>query len=269
GRKEIVTFRQLGQRPETDAIINMINQDTISTAKAVEKITALTTAVGDAEYSTLQMHASVVTVCMIRAARLLPPDQQSKLIDFAQRLQQVTIPRPHDGGVLALDGGDEDEEFWSGMPMLSLHLADYHAAVARFGTQEENDRYFENCTAFVAQLSEAGFLNWKENLGWSYGALICILNVNRNVRKKDIRLACIWLIYAPAKLWLNIQLSQTNKYLDVVEKFTPEHWPKWRQVLQDCQNASSEEFSDKDTQELIKRALDSMDKTKAEQNSSI
>ncbi|CAG9977308.1 unnamed protein product [Clonostachys byssicola] len=247
----------------------MINQDTISTAQAVEEVTALTTAVGDAEYSTLQRHSSAVTGCIIRAARLLTPDQQSKLIDFTQRLQRVTIPRPHDGGVLALGGGDEVEEFWSGMPMLSLHLADYHAAVPRFGTQEENDRYFENCTAFVAQLSEAGFLNWKEDLGWSYGALTSILNVNRNVRKKDMRLACIWLIYAPAKLWLNIQLNHTRKYLNVVEKFTPEHWPKWKQVLQDCQNASSEEFSDKDTQELIKRALDSMDKTEVEQNSSI
>lgn len=72
---------------------------------------------------------------------------------------------------------------------MSLTLADYHytgcklhgirvierplsyVPEANKGTAEEQDRHFENCTAYAAELSEIGFSFYRESMAWNYSHL--------------------------------------------------------------------------------------------------
>ncbi|CAH0020805.1 unnamed protein product, partial [Clonostachys rhizophaga] len=95
-------------------MIQAVTQNDLPVAKAVEEIARLTTvaAVSSSAKNVLCMHAMHVSFTIHNLAMRIPHNQQSKLIDFVVRLQQVAVPDPSTGGILQL----ENEDFWSDMP---------------------------------------------------------------------------------------------------------------------------------------------------------
>lgn len=51
------------------------------------------------------------------------------------------------------------------------------------------------------------------------------------------------------------------------ERFLPEFWPKWKNLLQACQQNPTGQHLDEDTQELIRYALENINRTEAERRS--
>ncbi|CAG9990517.1 unnamed protein product [Clonostachys byssicola] len=257
----------LGTRPEGDIIINLVNNDDFSTAEAVEKIVALTADAAAEAFSTqeqfkatnlvqhnvLLQHSTAVAGFIIDCAEQIPHDQQSKLLDFVFQLQKVTVPDPRAGAELR----QEDEVFWTGMPRLGLELSEYQG-LSR--STEEQLRLYENCVAFVAQLSEIGFGSFKESIGWNHWPLTRMFQETYKPTRSNVRLVCIWLIYAPKKVQQDAQLGRTRGTGPRAKVFKPEYWARWKQFLEDCQSKPSDEIADLDTQNLIGRALDSMEK---------
>ncbi|VUC33285.1 unnamed protein product [Clonostachys rosea] len=252
-------YSSLRETPEGEILFHLITGNDFSVAEAVEEITAQTAiAAASSANEALGTHALNVANAIHELAMLLTPDEQSKLIDFVTHLQQVTVPDHKNGGELE----DDDECFWTDMPQMSLILADYHASGASYDTEEEQDRHFQNCTAYVAQLSEVRFSFYGKNISWNYSHLQRPVT-KENPTRMDVSLMCIWLIYAPKKVWLDVQLRRSSQNEMYPQQFLPEHWPQWKQFLQRVQQAPSEIFADRETQQLVGRALDSMEKTEA------
>lgn len=87
--------------------------------------------------------------------------------------------------------------------MMKLPLSNVFEASK--GTVEEQNRHFENCTAYVAQLFEIGFSFYRESMDWNYSHLTRVFGTDQPTRL-DIRLVCFWFIYAPSKVWLDVQV---------------------------------------------------------------
>ncbi|CAH0049029.1 unnamed protein product [Clonostachys solani] len=252
-------YGSLCETPEGEILFRLITGNDFSVAKAVEETAAQTSiAAASSVDDALGSHSLNVANAIYELAMLLAPDEQSKLINFVTYLQQVTIPDHENGGELEY----EDKCFWTDMPQMSLILADYHASGASYGTEEEQGRHFQNCTAYVAQLSEIGFSFYGEDISWNYSHLQRPVTKESPTRM-DARLMCIWLIYAPKKVWLDVQLRRSSENEMYPQQFLPEHWPQWKQFLQRVQQTPSDTFADEETQQLVRRALHSMEKTEA------
>ncbi|CAG9984735.1 unnamed protein product [Clonostachys byssicola] len=254
--------------PERDIILQAVTQDDLPVPKAIEEIVKLTTAAAapSSAQNALYMHAIHVSVTIHNLAMRIPHNQQSKLIDFVVRLQQVAVPDPSTGGIIQL----ENEDFWSDMPQMSLTLADYHYTGSSKGTAEEQSRNFENCTAYVAQLSEIGFSFYRESTDWNYSQLTRVLGPDQPTRS-EIRIVCFWFIYAPNKVWLDVQAKDIDMFDNQNngddQRLLPEFWPKWKNLLQACQHNTTGQQLDEDTQELIRHALENIGRIEAERGS--
>ncbi|CAH0023584.1 unnamed protein product [Clonostachys rhizophaga] len=279
--------------PEGQVIINVVTKNDVSAASAVEEIVTLSsvTAASSAD-NALYRHASNVSLTIHALSMRIPHNQQSKLVEFCIRLQQVTVPDPTNGGY-------KGQVFWSQMPQMSITLAEYQLTRAPTGSNEGASYNYENCTAWRAQLSELGFCHYKEDISWNYDHVTRVFQHNYKPTRKreDVRLMCMWFIYAPQKVWLDFQLhrKRENRYLHKTEEFQSWLWPSWKDFLEDCQKLPSEDSEDedmlsdgsnneddnndaedfgvedgqdvpdKDTQELIGRALNNIEKAEIEQ----
>ncbi|CAH0043846.1 unnamed protein product [Clonostachys solani] len=253
---------------EGEVIVDMITQDDCSVARAVEAITALTSAAASAAANSspddpfddpLYYHADNVALTIHGLSRRLRHDQQSKLIDFCVQLQQQTVSDPARTGILK---DSYRLSFWTHMPEISIKIADYYTIGTDVGDVEDDGHQLENFTAWLARLSEMEFLAFRKGITWSLPALTCIFQKKYQATGEDVRVMCMWFIYAPMKVWSDAQMRRAQKIglARKKESFDPEHWPKWKQFLQDCQGSSSEELVDKYTQELIGLALKSIEK---------
>ncbi|VUC21204.1 unnamed protein product [Clonostachys rosea] len=253
--------------PEAALLVKMINRDDFSAAQAVDQILPLTKAAADEAFRTrdqhgpyhadaLWLHADTVGANIVALARRVPHGQQSKLVDFVLHLQKTTVPDSNRGGNLQLDGAI----FWADMPEMSLKLSEYQSMV------HENKQHFENCHAFVAQLSEIAFQRYSEVIGWNVYPMTRVLEDDYVLSREHVRLLCIWLIYAPNKVWSDAQQRRSRKTGTTVREFKPEFWSQWKELLQNCQKTPSPETSDQDTQALLRRALGSISKIEAIEN---
>ncbi|CAG9983668.1 unnamed protein product [Clonostachys byssicola] len=262
------TFNDLRFGSEGEVIVDMITQDDYSVARAVEAITALTsaaaspTAVSSPDDQTddpLYNHADNVADTIHGLSRRLRYDRQSKLIDFCVQLQQQTVTDPTGAGVVK---DSYRMSFWTDMPEIGMKMADYFTIGSDVGDVDGDGHQLENFTAWLARLSEMGFLAYNKGITWSHPALTCIFQKKYQATAEDVRVMCMWFIYAPKKVWTDTQKRRAHKagWPRKTEGFEPEHWPKWKQFLQDCQVSSLEELADEYTQELTRLALKSIDK---------
>lgn len=79
---------------------------------------------------------------------------------------------------------------------------------------------------------------------------------------------CMWFIYAPNKIWLDVPFLQESPFLS--QLFQGHFWQIWRDFFKACQelqDLGSQDLSDQDTQELIRQALQNMEKIEVEQAS--
>lgn len=107
----------------------MVTKNDVSAASAVDEIVTLssTTAASSAD-NALYRHGSNVSLTIHALSKRIPHSQQSKLVEFCIRLQQVTVPDPTNGGVLEYKG----QVFWSQMPQMSITLAEYQLTRGAF-----------------------------------------------------------------------------------------------------------------------------------------
>jgi hypothetical protein len=133
---------------------------------------------------------------------------------------------------------------------------------AEVGEVEDDGHQLENFTCWLARLSEMRVPGYETGILWSYPALTCIFQKKYQATAEDVRVMSMWLIYARKKVWTHAQKRRARKtgWPRKTKGFEPEHWPKWKQFLQDCQGSSEEELADDYTQELIGLALKSIDK---------
>ncbi|CAH0046431.1 unnamed protein product [Clonostachys solani] len=126
---------------------------------------------------------------------------------------------------------------------------------------ELKNRDFANLVAFFAQLAEVKFETFFEDVSWSLPQLTYLFKVNDPVTEQDVRVACMWLIHAPMKIWSDIELRLRDDELEL--QYEPEFWPRWKQCLQDHQQTLSDKGPVNETRDLVKCALDGMDKVEA------
>lgn len=107
----------------------MVTKNDVSADSAVDEIVtlSLTTAASSTD-NALYRHASNVSLTIHALSKRIPHNQQSKLVEFCIRLQQVTVPDPTNGGVLEYKG----QVFWSQMPQMSITLAEYQLTRGAF-----------------------------------------------------------------------------------------------------------------------------------------
>ncbi|CAH0021195.1 unnamed protein product [Clonostachys rhizophaga] len=252
-------YYDLHDVPEGEIILKMMEQNDFPIAQAVQEIVALThaAALSTAEDDPVWVHASRVADAIHMLSMHTKHNEQYKLLEFVVSLHQVTIPDPNTGEVFALDGAC----FWTDLPELSMTQGEYFA----YGNRSDTKEYHENALAFYAQLSAAGILKYKESISRDYNDLTRLFDTNGQLSRPEVRVMCMWFIYAPEKVWLDVQLRRT--YQD--DQFPADSWIKWRQFLQDCQSAPGEKIRDEDTQQLIKQALESMENVGAKEDTKL
>ncbi|CAH0022297.1 unnamed protein product [Clonostachys rhizophaga] len=252
------TYNDLRFGPEGEVIVDMITQDDYSVERAVEVITALTSAAASA------------------AANASPDDptdiplyhHADNLIDFYVQLQQQTVYEPIKTGVVK---DSYHMSFWTDIPEISMKLTEYFSFGTEVGEVEDDGHQLENFTSWLARLSEMQVPGYVTGILWSHPALTCIFQKKYRVTGQDVRVMCMWFIYAPKKAWTDAQKRRAHKTgrPRKTEGFEPEHWPKWKQFLQDCQGSSSEELADEYTQDLIGLALKSIDEFESQTSGSM
>ncbi|CAH0053547.1 unnamed protein product [Clonostachys solani] len=250
---EITIDDFINPHPSREILLRMVNRDDVSTVSAVEEIVALTRAAG--QNDTLSGHANIVTATLIALAKRIPYDQQSKLVEFAVRLAQTTVPDPTEGGVLCFHIGSGRIPFWSRMPQFSEHLSEEWLRNFRV-THDDRLRNLDyaNLVAFYAQLADIKFQDLSYNSSWDNPQLRQLHN-NNELTRQDVRVGCMWFIHAPKKAWLDIHIVNDDGS-------HPELWRRWKQYLQDYQ--FSDDGSDAEFQRVVWCALESMDRTEAE-----
>ncbi|CAG9983746.1 unnamed protein product, partial [Clonostachys byssicola] len=270
--------------PESQIITEMMSNDETSPTITVDKIVALTcTLAATSSERDLNQHAVNVSHTIIAIATRVPHEKQSKLVEFCFRLQLHTIPDPINGGTLSPLGLGEG--LWSEWPHLQ-RVADRHEWRDFYDLRKAGiSQIYENYSAWRAQLSELGFSFWKQesylsnlHLTWPFGDRRLWIG-----RRDSVRLMCLWFIHAPNRLWFDAHLRRRNVFLKN-RQFRRFFWPLWKEFLKVClesevnedkgkwfddrwddtEGVSEQDLSDADTQELIKRALESMEKVEAD-----
>lgn len=89
-----------------------------------------------------------------------------------------------------------------------------------------------------------------------------LIDKEGHLSKLEVRVMCMWFIYAPEKVWLDVHLRRDDRG----SHFPADSWLKWKQFFQACQSAPGEEVKDEDTQQLIKQALENMEKVGAKED---
>ncbi|CAG9937230.1 unnamed protein product [Clonostachys rosea f. rosea IK726] len=250
--------------PERDVIMRMINDDGFTVDHAINEICSLTTAASTEDFQAntpsatgdthLYRHAERVMLILRNLAAVVPHARQSKLIEFILHLEKCTIPDPNRGGIV----GAGKDTFWTDVPPFSENLVRIMGkgfnpnANGVFGPAEENR------AAFLAQLFEKRYEACQTIPDWTLSFTSAVFATDMFLPDKgNIRMFCIWLIYANRKLWLD---THGLNWLAA----RPEWWEGWRVLLLDCQSNNEAWCSDEDTQMLMRRALDCMHITEDE-----
>ncbi|CAG9997970.1 unnamed protein product [Clonostachys byssicola] len=241
--------------PELDVIMRMINDPSFTIDQAIDEICGLTAAASTEDFQagharrSLYQHSGRIQMILQNLAVTIPHYRQSRLIKFVLRLEKSTVPDPNRSGIV----GDGEDIFWTSVPSFAENLV---RLMVELNDNGEFDPAQENLAAFLAQLFEAGYRGCPMVPDWTYAYTVAALQNGFRPDKRNVRMFCIWLIYANKKLWLDTQGSH--------ELFRPEYWERWRALLLDWQSSKPDWFSDEDTQMLIMRALDTMGITQAE-----
>ncbi|VUC24939.1 unnamed protein product [Clonostachys rosea] len=273
-KPKIVIDDLVSKCPERDIIFKPTTEDGSSIVDAVKQIIALTTAAAieaaavkgpppHKKYSSrvdaLWLHLGTVNAVLIALGKRIPHDQQSKLVEFTAHLQQARVSDPTNVGILSFEG----RRVWLDMPYLSRNFADVSLRDSGDCMIDQRNIDFANLTAFLAQLAEIKFMTYHESIDWNLFSLQCIFREDHQVTKQDIRVACMWLIYAPEKVWTDIQLGRKIDIPVKINQFKPEFWPKWKEFLQGLLDRPTDAAKDQDIQDLMQRALQSMNNTEA------
>ncbi|KAK7211743.1 hypothetical protein V2G26_018921 [Clonostachys chloroleuca] len=237
---------------EEEILQTVFNQDGSSPARAVESVIARGMELAESAENLkrrLSNHAYYIACAILRFAMNTPHDQQSKLVEFLLLLSKETVPDIQNAGVLKC--WEADAVLWTDIPYVIIVWRDYvHGYVpeqitehVNVGAALANERFY----AFLAQLSELGFYKLNETVSWCYDAVAGTVDFQiGDLREDEIRLLCLWLIYAPNKLRQDALLRREDR----PGPFRPEFWELWKQILVEYQD----KFEDNDTQDLIFKA---------------
>ncbi|VUC23028.1 unnamed protein product [Clonostachys rosea] len=283
----VAPYDDMNFGPESQIIIDMMTNDETSAEITVDKIVAITSALATTSSDRgLEEHASNVSLTIVGVATRVPHDQQSKLVDFCFRLHLYSIPDPINGGFLS--ARRKGEVFWSEWPQLKYIAVVYGFSGFVHESFVNDEQSYQNYMAWRAQLSEMGFSSWKEDptFTWEHLKRIFRHGYGSSRRRTDVRAMCMWLIYAPNKVWLDVQLRRRipSGLIRERRRLRRSYWSRWKEFLRGCHEvqvnedenmlsdggygnarvASEHDISDRDTQELIKRALESMEMVEAE-----
>uniref|UniRef100_A0A8H7NQB1 Uncharacterized protein n=1 Tax=Bionectria ochroleuca TaxID=29856 RepID=A0A8H7NQB1_BIOOC len=123
------------------------------------------------------------------------------------------------------------------MPEINMKLAEYFSFGTEVGEVEDDGHQLEDFTCWLAQLSEMRVPGYETGILSSYPALTCIFQKKYQATAQDVRGMSMWFIYARKKVWTHAQKRRAHKtgWPRKTKGFEPEHWPKWKQFLQDCQ----------------------------------
>uniref|UniRef100_A0A8H7N1L7 Uncharacterized protein n=1 Tax=Bionectria ochroleuca TaxID=29856 RepID=A0A8H7N1L7_BIOOC len=239
----------MDQQPEDiefEIIRRMMDQDDFSVNEAINQVTTRATVLSQ-DARELEIHANDIADSMFDYALKTHHSQQSKLVNFITILQKTSIPHP-DGGVATHPWSGA---FWTDLPLIGMTWADYSASYAPEDSTNDSrgNEEYENFMAFVAQLSEIGVGRLNVTTQWSYKSLCEIFEEdNGGPTRVQVRVACIWFIYAPQKVWNDALLGRTYRE----NSFQVDSWVRWRKFLEESQTAA---WLDEDTQELLRCAL--------------
>ncbi|CAH0045830.1 unnamed protein product [Clonostachys solani] len=241
---------------EEEILQTLFNQDDSSPARAVERIVERGMELAESAENPqrrISNHAYYIACGILRFAMSTPHDQQSKLIEFLLLLSKETAPDTQNAGVLKCL--EIDAVLWTDIPYVIIVWRDYvHGYVPEQITEHINigatlasERFY----AFLAQLSELGFYKLNETVSWCYDAVAGTVDFpTGDLGEDEIRLLCLWLIYAPNKLRQDALLRREDR----PAPFRPEFWDLWKKILVEYQD----KYEDNDTQDLIFRAQASM-----------
>ncbi|CAI6088321.1 unnamed protein product [Clonostachys chloroleuca] len=191
--------------PEGEVIVDMITHDDYSVERAVEAITALTSAAANSSPNDptdipLYHHADDVALVIHGLSR--------RLVDFYVRLQQQTVSHRKKIGVVK---GLYRMSFCSNMPEISMKLAELDKLTLLGAEFEDDGHQLENFTYWLARLSEIRVAGYETGTLWGYPALTCIFQKKYQATGEGVRVMCTWFIYAPKKVWTDAQKHRAHK----------------------------------------------------------
>ncbi|OJK00427.1 hypothetical protein ASPACDRAFT_1856000 [Aspergillus aculeatus ATCC 16872] len=284
-RPEVQVLAELLQKPDaspTAAVQRLLQSREIPPQKGDESPSSNNT-------NGAGNHAWFTMFPLVELASLTPAAQQAKLIEFVAQLQKTPVIDPVTAQPPTVA---DDLKLWTDLPYLRIYLADRSGFRAwtpslslfpfsfppLFGSfaptsadwdqagyvkkaYPEAEEYppaevreWENRNAFMAQLTAAAD-ELSHPMDFSlYGLYACrsAFEEKEEPVEEAVRAACIWFIYAGARMWENCQARRGfGDSPDDPRYFDLPRWRRWEEGLQ----AARREFRRQSTQELIQTAL--------------
>ncbi|KAJ6439402.1 NAD-dependent epimerase/dehydratase family protein [Purpureocillium lavendulum] len=205
---------------------------------------------------------------LIEVAMRTPPEKQTKLAEFAVQVQKTTVTDPKTGGMMKHDGA----LLWAEMPALDLTVWDQWESIDTHERDRkerpEDLRRQERFIALIAQISSAATIDYSKQsvhdldfTTYSQGAFnIAFKTIGDHVpTDSDIRTACIWLTYAPQRIWANIHYGKVygDQHFTAGAVYVQGNWDSWKENLQRLKKSCR----DQEICEMLRVALEKMQAT--------
>ncbi|XRM43540.1 hypothetical protein ABZX51_006707 [Aspergillus tubingensis] len=263
-------------RPEFRVIDDLLQNPHISPTEAVQRLLRVRENLHHGQEPPSEIdgnHTWFTMLLLVEIINLTPPAKQRKLVEFIAELQRVDLTDPATGqSPTAID-----LKLWTELPYLELYLADmygfrFKAEYARQVDEDPQTEYppsklqeWENRNAFMAQLT-AKAEHLRHPMDVSLYALYSCRSAFEEgpLIEEAVRTACIWYILAGQRVWENCQIGR--EYGDDDDppprrRFSMEKWRIWKDGLK----AAQLEFPRESTQEMIRKALEEIEKAEREE----
>ncbi|GJN73957.1 hypothetical protein PLICBS_008041 [Purpureocillium lilacinum] len=227
---------ELEALPQYKLLDNLAKKHNASVDDALEEFTALAAAAKTSDVKApLGVFPWNTWQSLIEIAKRTVPEKQTKMVEFVIQLEKKRMDDAETGEQMRHEG----ELLWTGLPALGYTVAD---AWQEFdpkdpkATHYQHDRW-ENMIALLAQLSAASRANYTSSevtdVDFSPLATHAFHQAFEESSPTDpiIRTACMWLIYAPTRLWANIQHKRVFNPNHNELVLTMEMWNIWAEGL--------------------------------------
>ncbi|GKZ48982.1 hypothetical protein AbraIFM66951_001230 [Aspergillus brasiliensis] len=245
---------ELIELPEYQVIHDLARNPDVSPTEAVQRLLQIREDLHQGQQEPLSEidgnHTWNTMFLMVEFVNLTPAAQQRNLIDFIIQLQHL--------------------------PYLELYLADmygfrYRSQYAQQVDEDPQKEYppsdlqeWENRNAFMAQITaKADHLRHPMDVSL-YALYSCrsAFEIDQLI-EEAVRTACIWYIYAGQRVWENCQIKRVYGDDDDPpprRRFNMKKWRLWKDGLK----AAQREFPRESTQEMLRKALEEVEKAEAE-----
>ncbi|OJJ72502.1 hypothetical protein ASPBRDRAFT_123207 [Aspergillus brasiliensis CBS 101740] len=267
---------ELLELPEYQVIHDLARNPDVSPTEAVQRLLQIREDLHQGQQEPLSEidgnHTWNTMFLMVEFVNLTPAAQQRNLIDFIIQLQHVEIIDPATGqSPTAID-----LKLWTQLPYLEVYLADmygfrYRSQYAQQVDEDPQKEYppsdlqeWENRNAFMAQIT-AKADHLRHPMDVSLYALYSCRSAFEcdQLIEEAVRTACIWYIYAGQRVWENCQIKRVYGDDDDPpprRRFNMKKWRLWKDGLK----AAQREFPRESTQEMLRKALEEVEKAEAE-----